>query len=43
VVLPLLQQETVATGWVSSNDFRAGYGAARAVPGSLWKAIAGTG
>ncbi|WP_250536954.1 chromate efflux transporter [Caballeronia sp. AZ10_KS36] len=36
VVLPLLQQETVATGWVSSNDFLAGYGAAQAVPGPLF-------
>ncbi|NVH78434.1 chromate transporter [Paraburkholderia sp. JPY432] len=36
VVLPLLQQETVATGWVSSNDFLAGNGAAQAVPGPLF-------
>ncbi|WP_250436199.1 chromate efflux transporter [Caballeronia sp. ATUFL_F2_KS9A] len=36
VVLPLLQQETLATGWVSSNDFLAGYGAAQAVPGPLF-------
>jgi chromate transporter len=36
VVLPLLQQETVATNWVSSNDFLAGYGAAQAVPGPLF-------
>lgn len=36
VVLPLLQQETVARGWVSSNDFLAGYGAAQAVPGPLF-------
>lgn len=36
VVLPLLQHETVATGWVSSNDFLAGYGAAQAVPGPLF-------
>jgi chromate transporter len=36
VVLPLLQQETVATGWVSSNAFLAGYGAAQAVPGPLF-------
>lgn len=36
VVLPLLQQETVATGWVSANDFLAGYGAAQAVPGPLF-------
>lgn len=36
VVLPLLQRETVATGWVSANDFLAGYGAAQAVPGPLF-------
>ncbi|WP_343674446.1 chromate efflux transporter [Paraburkholderia heleia] len=36
VVLPLLQRETVATGWVSPNDFLAGYGAAQAVPGPLF-------
>ncbi|MFM0152371.1 chromate efflux transporter [Paraburkholderia sediminicola] len=36
VVLPLLQQQTVATGWISSNDFLAGYGAAQAVPGPLF-------
>ncbi|UIF87922.1 chromate efflux transporter [Cupriavidus sp. UYPR2.512] len=36
VVLPLLQQQTVATGWVSPNDFLAGYGAAQAVPGPLF-------
>ncbi|MGN6652688.1 chromate efflux transporter [Trinickia sp.] len=36
VVLPLLQNETVATGWVSPSDFLAGYGAAQAVPGPLF-------
>ena len=36
VVLPLLQNETVATGWVSPTDFLAGYGAAQAVPGPLF-------
>src|SRR5471032_993292 len=36
VVLPLLQQQTVATGWVSLNEFLAGYGAAQAVPGPLF-------
>jgi chromate transporter len=36
VVLPLLQQQTVATGWVSPNEFLAGYGAAQAVPGPLF-------
>ncbi|MGN6579670.1 MAG: chromate efflux transporter [Bordetella sp.] len=36
VVLPLLQQQTVATGWVAPGDFLAGYGAAQAVPGPLF-------
>jgi len=36
VVLPLLQAETVATGWVSAEHFLAGYGAAQAVPGPLF-------
>lgn len=36
VVLPLLEREVVPTGWVSSGDFLAGYGAAQAVPGPLF-------
>ncbi len=36
VVLPLLQAETVATGWVGRDEFLAGYGAAQAVPGPLF-------
>lgn len=36
VVLPLLQQQTVATGWVAPNVFLAGYGAAQAIPGPLF-------
>jgi chromate transporter len=36
VVLPLLQKQTVLTGWISPNDFLAGYGAAQAVPGPLF-------
>lgn len=36
VVLPLLESEVVASGWVSSTDFVAGYGAAQAVPGPLF-------
>jgi chromate transporter len=36
VVLPLLQEAVVAPGWVSSDDFLAGYGAAQAVPGPLF-------
>lgn len=35
VVLPLLQSEVVPPGWVSSDTFLAGYGAAQAVPGPL--------
>jgi chromate transporter len=36
VVLPLLEAETVARGWVSADGFLAGYGAAQAVPGPLF-------
>lgn len=36
VVLPLLQAEVVPSGWVSNEDFLAGYGAAQAVPGPLF-------
>lgn len=36
VVLPLLDAETVARGWVSESAFLAGYGAAQAVPGPLF-------
>jgi chromate transporter len=36
VVLPLLDRETVASGWVSKDTFLAGYGAAQAVPGPLF-------
>jgi chromate transporter len=36
VVLPLLQAEVVARGWVSNDAFLAGYGAAQAVPGPLF-------
>ncbi|MFD0980118.1 chromate efflux transporter [Tropicimonas aquimaris] len=36
VVLPLLQAETVAQGWVTPDAFLAGYGAAQAVPGPLF-------
>lgn len=36
VVLPLLQAETVATGWISKDVFLAGYGATQAVPGPLF-------
>lgn len=36
VVLPLLQAEVVAPGWVGQESFMAGYGAAQAVPGPLF-------
>jgi len=36
VVLPLLQAEFVPSGWVDSEVFLAGYGAAQAVPGPLF-------
>lgn len=36
VVLPLLQTETVAAGWLSNDIFLAGYGATQAVPGPLF-------
>jgi chromate transporter len=36
VVLPLLQAAVVPPGWVSSDAFLAGYGAAQAVPGPLF-------
>ena len=36
VVLPLLEQGVVAPGWISHEDFLAGYGAAQAVPGPMF-------
>lgn len=36
VVLPLIWSEVVPTGWVSNEEFVAGYGAAQAVPGPLF-------
>ncbi|MGQ4877441.1 chromate efflux transporter [Billgrantia sp. LNSP4103-1] len=36
VVLPLLEAEVVQSGWVSSDAFLTGYGAAQAVPGPLF-------
>lgn len=35
VVLPLLQGEVVNPGWVTNEEFLAGYGAAQAIPGPL--------
>jgi len=36
VVLPLLEQSLVATGWMSADTFLLGYGAAQAIPGPLF-------
>ncbi len=36
VVLPLLEEAVVQPGWVSSDEFLAGYGAAQAVPGPMF-------
>ncbi|KPQ24782.1 MAG: chromate transporter [Halomonas sp. HL-48] len=36
VVLPLLEAEVVQSGWVSAEEFLAGYGAAQAIPGPLF-------
>jgi hypothetical protein len=36
VVLPLLQAEVVPPGWLTTDQFIAGYGAAQAVPGPLF-------
>jgi chromate transporter len=36
VVLPLLQQQVFPAGWLTNDEFLAGYGAAQAVPGPLF-------
>ncbi|MUG66613.1 chromate efflux transporter [Paenibacillus campinasensis] len=36
VVLPLLESETLANGWLSREEFLTGYGATQAVPGPLF-------
>lgn len=36
VMLPLLEAEVVQTGWVTADEFLAGYGAAQAIPGPLF-------
>jgi chromate transporter len=36
VVLPLLEDAVVKPGWISSDEFLAGYGAAQAVPGPMF-------
>ncbi len=40
VVLPLLKESVVDTGWISSSAFMAGYGAAQAVPGPMFSLAA---
>ncbi len=40
VVLPLLEQSLVNTGWMSAESFMLGYGAAQAVPGPLFSVAA---
>ena len=40
VVLPLLKESVVDTGWISSSDFLAGYGAAQAMPGPMFSLAA---
>jgi chromate transporter len=35
IILPLLEADTVAPGWVSNDRFLAGYGLAQAMPGPL--------
>ncbi len=36
VVLPLLEETVVDPGWISQDEFLAGYGAAQAVPGPMF-------
>ena len=36
VVLPLLEEAVVKPGWISTDEFLAGYGAAQAVPGPMF-------
>jgi chromate transporter len=36
VILPLLEREVVTPGWLTHDQFLAGYGAAQAVPGPLF-------
>ena len=40
VVLPLLADAVVTPGWISRDEFLAGYGAAQAVPGPLFSIAA---
>ena len=36
VVLPLLEESVVGTGWVNQENFLAGYGASQAIPGPMF-------
>lgn len=36
VVLPLLEESVVSTGWISNESFLAGYGASQAIPGPMF-------
>jgi chromate transporter len=40
VVLPLLKQAVVDTGWIDNGSFLAGYGAAQALPGPMFSVAA---
>jgi chromate transporter len=40
VVLPLLERAVVTPGWITADEFLAGYGAAQAVPGPLFSVAA---
>ncbi|HSE57535.1 MAG TPA: chromate transporter [Nitrospiraceae bacterium] len=40
VVLPLLEESVVKAGWMSADDFLAGYGAAQAVPRPMFSLAA---
>ncbi|MEX5283248.1 MAG: chromate efflux transporter [Nitrospiraceae bacterium] len=40
VVLPLLEESVVKPGWMSADEFLAGYGAAQAVPGPMFSLAA---
>ena len=40
VVLPLLEEAVVAPGWIGTDEFLAGYGAAQAVPGPMFSLAA---
>lgn len=40
VVLPLLKESVVDSGWITTSDFLAGYGAAQALPGPMFSLAA---